>query len=266
MNFDDVGDDEQMEDAMGDYDMMADNGEGSGSAEDEMEVDEEDEIDDDADSDSDDEDMSSDDDSGVTEDIDEDGSDAESEDDEDSSGDSQDDAIDEDFDDEAQEAEAVSWDEENDDFLEGPVQDERAEGGGAISQGEFEMDEGWTRIESNGFGGMFARRPGRAPGGTNLSARASRGFIDDAEAMIGTLLRNGDIDSNALSEIEGTLGIRIVNHGRDPQEPNGPGEDNARASSARPLRPSTESALAAMPKRTLPETLPQSAAEECRMK
>ena len=39
--------------------------------------------------------------------------------------------------------------------------------------------------------------------------------------MIGSLLRNGDIDSNALSEIEGTLGIRIVNRGRDPQEFNG---------------------------------------------
>jgi hypothetical protein len=115
MNFDDAGDDEQMEDTMGNYDMMADSAEGSGSDEDEMEVDEEVEIDDDADSDSDsdEEDMSSDDDdSGVTEDIDEEASDGESEADEDSSGDSQDDAIDEDFDDEAQEAEAVSWDEE----------------------------------------------------------------------------------------------------------------------------------------------------------
>ena len=215
IGFDD--EDEHMEDAVGQYDMIVDNvEENNESDEDEMEMEEDDEMDDEADSD--DEEISSDDDSGITEDIEE-GSDAESDDDdEDGSVDSQNDTIDADFDDEAEDREGQGWDEGNtDDFLQGSAEEEDNEGG-AIGQGEFEMDEGWTRIETNGFGGMLFRRRGSRPAAaSNLSVR-SRGFIDAAEAMIGTLLRTGDIDGNALSEIEGTLGIRIMPQNRDLSE------------------------------------------------
>ena len=77
-----------------------------------------------------------------------------------------------------------------------------------------EDDAGWTRIESNGFGGMFLTRRGGGLAMNNDPPARSRGFIDAAEAMIGTLLRNGDISGSALAEIEGTLGIRIVQGGR----------------------------------------------------
>jgi E3 ubiquitin-protein ligase HUWE1 len=79
------------------------------------------------------------------------------------------------------------------------------------------LDEGWTRIESTGFGGMLlgARRGGTGvpAGNGNLTAR-TRGFIDAAEAMIGTLLRTGEIHGDALAEIEGSLGIRIMPNNR----------------------------------------------------
>lgn len=83
---------------------------------------------------------------------------------------------------------------------------------GMAERGEQMIDGGWQRIESNGFGGMLLgsrRGLGQQLGG-NVSAR-TRGFIDAAEAMIGTLLRTGEIHGDALAEIEGSLGIRIVN-------------------------------------------------------
>jgi hypothetical protein len=73
------------------------------------------------------------------------------------------------------------------------------------------LEEGWTRVESTGFGGMLlgARRGIGQQVGGNVTAR-TRGFIDAAEAMIGTLLRTGEIHGDALAEIEGSLGIRIM--------------------------------------------------------
>jgi hypothetical protein len=251
-------DDVQMEDAEGEYDMIVDNGESNDSDDDEMEVEESEEVDDEADSD--DEEMSSDDDSGVTEDIEED-SDAVSNDEEDSSGESQEDGSDDDVEDQ----EGEDWEDGNDDdFLEGPVADEvRNEGGG-----EFEMDEGWTRIDANGFGGMLlgARRTGgRGISASSINVR-SRGFIDAAEAMIGSLLRNGDLDGNALSEIEGTLGIRIVQNRGGLSETNGTAEDNPlfrglglrtpRTTAARsaPSAPGGVSLLPYLSQRSPPET------------
>eukprot|EP00977_Amphora_coffeiformis_P002753 scaffold521_cov167-Amphora_coffeaeformis.AAC.44 len=80
------------------------------------------------------------------------------------------------------------------------------------------IEDGWTRIESTGFGGMFMGAPGlganrRGPGlaagaGAGMDER-SRGFIDAAEVMIGSLIRSGEISSDAIAEIEGTLGVRI---------------------------------------------------------
>jgi len=73
------------------------------------------------------------------------------------------------------------------------------------------LEEGWTRIESNGLNGMVLGS--RRGIGQHLSGSATgrnRGFIDAAEAMIGTLLRTGEIRTEALAHIEGTLGIQIV--------------------------------------------------------
>ena len=100
---------------------------------------------------------------------------------------------------------SVGYDEVNDDV---PVP--------ALQQG---IEDGWTRIESTGFGGFFMGAPRlganhHAPGstagvGVGMDER-NRGFIDAAEVMIGSLLRNnGEISSDAIAELEGTLGVRI---------------------------------------------------------
>lgn len=77
------------------------------------------------------------------------------------------------------------------------------------------LDEGWTRVESGAGAGVFGSVAGHRLGlnpahGGPLTAR-TRGFIDAAEQMIGSLLRNGEINGDALAEIEGSLGIRIMN-------------------------------------------------------
>jgi E3 ubiquitin-protein ligase HUWE1 len=77
-------------------------------------------------------------------------------------------------------------------------------------------DEGWTRIESNGLGRVLMERNGGFSLDNELRSRGfmdvgqARGFVDAAEAMINSLFRNEDISSDALAEIEGTLGIRIM--------------------------------------------------------
>lgn len=84
---------------------------------------------------------------------------------------------------------------------------------------EQAVDEGWTRIESSGFGGMLlgGRRNFLATGASGDRNSRSRGFIGAAEAMIGSLLRNGEISSETLAEIEGSLGIRIMGNNRSIQ-------------------------------------------------
>ena len=82
-----------------------------------------------------------------------------------------------------------------------------------IDRLEQGIEDGWTRIEATatGFGGMFmggAGRRGMAIHGGAIDER-NRGFIDAAEVMIGSLLRTGEISSDAIAEIEGTLGVRI---------------------------------------------------------
>jgi E3 ubiquitin-protein ligase HUWE1 len=81
---------------------------------------------------------------------------------------------------------------------------------------EQDVDEGWTRVESSGFGGMLlgSRRNALGGGVNGDPGGRARGVIDAAEAMIGSLLREADISSEALAEIEGSLGIRIMSGGR----------------------------------------------------
>lgn len=73
---------------------------------------------------------------------------------------------------------------------------------------ENEFDD-WDQIEAYPNGLMLGTRRRRG----NLS---NRGFVDAAEAMIGTLLRTGELQGDALAEIEGTLGIRISNNRNNP--------------------------------------------------
>jgi E3 ubiquitin-protein ligase HUWE1 len=86
---------------------------------------------------------------------------------------------------------------------------DEVDGGGAEGI-EHELEDGWTRIESTGFGGMLM--------GSRVARRSSDtrqgGAIDATEAMIGTLLRDTDISAEALAEIEGSLGIRIMTGNR----------------------------------------------------
>lgn len=143
------------DDGENEYDMMVDKDD-EGSDDDEIEMEEADNSGEEADSD--DEEISTDEDSGVTEEIDEDSeAETDEDDDDDGSEESQDEGIDEEFEDEVEDQENAGWDEDNtDDFLDGNVEDDDVnDGGGIMGQGESDLDEGWTRIESSGFGGML---------------------------------------------------------------------------------------------------------------
>lgn len=111
--------------------------------------------------------------------------------------------------------ETFDWDgEEENDFLEGLVEYVDDEEDSTANWAEPEED-GWTRIEQPGIGQMFVGvRTSNAIHGRSVRRRG--GFIiEAAEAMIGNILRNGDIRMNALAEIEDTLGIRIMHHRSD---------------------------------------------------
>ena len=78
-------------------------------------------------------------------------------------------------------------------------------------QGPVDNDlDDWDQIEAPPFGGMMLG--GRRRRG-NLS---NRGFVDAAEAMIGTLLRTGELHGDTIAEIEGSLGIRITGNRNHP--------------------------------------------------
>ncbi|CAB9503919.1 Probable E3 ubiquitin-protein ligase hulA [Seminavis robusta] len=110
-----------------------------------------------------------------------------------------------------------------------PVDNQEFDDGGddnEMERNDARLDEGWTRIENSGFGGLLmgaggGRRHGLSASSGPLTAR-TRGFIDAAEAMIGTLLRTGEIHGDALAEIEGSLGIRIMSNGRSLRALGGP--------------------------------------------
>jgi len=189
-----------------------------------VDVDEEDadmDVDNEIDEEGSDEEMSSSSDSSDSSDVDD--SDDDNSDDDD--GNSDDDSIDEDeesiLDDLEESDDAHSRGEFDDDPFNldssgDPIVDEEIEfdamNEGGRDRSENQIEEGWTRIDSNGLNGMVLG--GRRGIGQHLNGsatgRSNRGFIDAAEAMIGTLLRTGEIRSEALAEIEGTLGIQIV--------------------------------------------------------
>lgn len=81
---------------------------------------------------------------------------------------------------------------------------------------EPRIEEDWTQIEPQAFSGTMGNEPlfPRGAIGIGRPRTGARGYIDAAEAMISTLMRSGDISQETLAEIEGTLGIRIVDGGR----------------------------------------------------
>jgi len=73
----------------------------------------------------------------------------------------------------------------------------------ATQEEQQDFDEGWLRIDSSSFGGMML---GSVPNGSNPR--------QEAEEMIGTLLREAEINGDTLAQIEGSLGIRLMAGGR----------------------------------------------------
>jgi hypothetical protein len=91
--------------------------------------------------------------------------------------------------------------EEHDDFFEGNSgieQDDEADGNNSME----EDTEEWTNVEM-----MMSRNNGRSVG----RPRSGRFVLEAAEAVIGNILRTGDIHMETIAEIENTLGIRISN-------------------------------------------------------
>ncbi|GKY98288.1 hypothetical protein MPSEU_000786400 [Mayamaea pseudoterrestris] len=76
-------------------------------------------------------------------------------------------------------------------------------------QVEQSVDDGWTRIESSSIGGIRNRPILQGNSGARM-----RGYVDAAEAMIGSLLQNGEISNEAMDEIGETLGIQLASQGR----------------------------------------------------
>jgi len=91
---------------------------------------------------------------------------------------------------------------DNDDFFE--VEEEVDE-----EDADAELrEEGWENIDSTDLGSMlFSSRPGAAPVGR---PRAGGGLmIEAATSVLNNILRSGEIQMDALAEIEQTLGIRL---------------------------------------------------------
>jgi E3 ubiquitin-protein ligase HUWE1 len=155
----------------------------------------------------------------------EDESDEEEEDDSEDDSESDEDDSEDDDDSALEDAEESGDFEENGidfEYDEDGLQDDNefdAEDDDAEAQADGFIEEGWTQVEPGGFGGIVGRRP--VGGNLNAAAARGRGFIDAAEAMIGQLLRSGEIPTEALAEIEGTLGIRIVQPGGRQTDPAG---------------------------------------------
>mmetsp|Transcript_14411 Transcript_14411/g.17071 ORF Transcript_14411/g.17071 Transcript_14411/m.17071 type:complete len:2242 (-) Transcript_14411:200-6925(-) len=120
--------------------------------------------------------------------------------------------------DEDNDEDTYQWDEEgNDDFFEGhlDVEEEAAESGDISGVGDIE--EGWTRIEPGPVGRMMAPMFG---GRGTLTTRPRNGgsMIEAAEAVLGNFLRAGEIEMEAIAEIENTL-VRISSRGADSELP-----------------------------------------------
>lgn len=92
-------------------------------------------------------------------------------------------------------------DDQNDEYNE---DDEDIEEDFIVDDGGSE-DEGWTNIESDGLGGIFASR-----NSAHVIARPRQGnlVIETATSMLNNFLRSGEIEMEALADIEQGLGFR----------------------------------------------------------
>ena len=109
--------------------------------------------------------------------------------------------------DDEDEGEVGDWN--DDDFFDGNAEDEVNNGGtaGGADADDGNM-EGWTRV--GGRGGLGNMLLDMQPQQVQGRAAHQHGFLmDAAETMLGNILR-GDIGIEGLSEIEDTLGIRVV--------------------------------------------------------
>ena len=125
------------------------------------------------------------------------------------------------------------------DFFGGDAEDDvLAAGRGNGNDADDAMD-GWTRIDAIGgdaAGGGIPQQMARALGlglggnGNRQRQQGTGGLLGAAEAMLGNILRAGEVGMDSLSEIEDTLGIRIAvrgdeRNGRIPGPP--PRSDNS---------------------------------------
>lgn len=91
---------------------------------------------------------------------------------------------------------------------------DQVEGAGAGGNVDEGMMEGWTRVDNSGAGGraglgnMLLDMVG-GQGQQNPLANGGGFMMDAAESMLGNLLR-GELGLEGLSEIEDSLGIRVV--------------------------------------------------------
>eukprot|EP00571_Detonula_confervacea_P003423 CAMPEP_0172329052 /NCGR_PEP_ID=MMETSP1058-20130122/60671_1 /TAXON_ID=83371 /ORGANISM="Detonula confervacea, Strain CCMP 353" /LENGTH=4507 /DNA_ID=CAMNT_0013046199 /DNA_START=90 /DNA_END=13614 /DNA_ORIENTATION=- len=159
----------------------------------------------------------------------EDESDAESEGENMDDDDAEDDIFSDDSEEEEEE-EVGDWGVDNeDDFFDGNVEDEVNNGGAAAGGNEVDdgmgMMEGWTAVNNGnprGLGSMLLDMVAQPHGGGQQPRLANGGFstLDAAEAMLGNILR-GDMGLEAnLTEIEDSLGIRVVRGDRGAGLPN----------------------------------------------
>lgn len=102
------------------------------------------------------------------------------------------------------------------DFFEGDMNNDEAVGQlhAHLHQLDGDPDDGWTRVEGSSNIRSLLLGTRRHAMRNGLQGRG-RGFMDAAEAMIGTLLRTGSIEHDVLAEIEGNLGMRVSNRGSD---------------------------------------------------
>ncbi|KAL7543885.1 hypothetical protein ACHAXR_013277 [Thalassiosira sp. AJA248-18] len=113
------------------------------------------------------------------------------------------------------------WGLENDDFFDGNVEDEvnnSLEGDAAVAAAaaaaaagnEDDGMEGWTRVDGGRALGSMLLDMVQPHGNGRQNQMTNGGFLmDAAEHMLGNMLR-GDTGLEGLSEIEDTLGIRVV--------------------------------------------------------
>lgn len=127
------------------------------------------------------------------------------------------------------------------DFFGGDAEDVSAMEGAGRANGADPDDvmDGWTRIDAIGGdatgGGGITQQMARVLGlgGNRQRQQGTGGLLNAAEAMLGNILRAGEVGMDSLSEIEDTLGIRIAVRGDERNGRGGVAGPNRSDTSAR---------------------------------